>query len=153
MKITDAFLGEHGAFYAQIEHLERTVPAAASVPDVQGQAGVLAAALATHAGLEDELLFAALEPRLGAMQGPLAVMRAEHVEIERALARAQEARTLADAQQLVVYALQVARRHFAKEEQVLFPMAERALDADTLEMLGLQWAVARGVALAMPEGL
>lgn len=144
MKITEALLGEHGVFYALFDHLEQAVPAADSLALVQSQAALLTAALATHAGLEDELLFSALDPHLGQM-GPLAVMRMEHDEIENTLGQVQEARDLTQAQRLVLHAVRVAREHFAKEEQVLFPMAHQVLDERELTQLGAQWAERRGV--------
>lgn len=144
MKITEALLGEHGVFYAQFDHLEQAVPAASALELVQSQAALLTAALATHAGLENELLFSALDPHLGQM-GPLAVMRMEHDEIENTLGQVQEARDLAQAQHLVLHAMRVARDHFAKEEQVLFPMAHQVLDEERLAQLGTQWAERRGV--------
>ena len=144
MKIIEALLGEHGVFYAQFDHLEQAVPAAESLAKVQSQAAVLTAALATHAGLENELLFSTLDPHLGQM-GPLAVMRMEHDEIENTLGQVQEAQDLAQAQRLVLHAVRVARDHFAKEEQVLFPMAHQVLDENTLTQLGARWAERRHV--------
>ncbi len=144
MKITEALLGEHGVFYAQFDHLEQVVPAASTLELVQSQAALLTAALATHAGLENELLFSALDPHLGQM-GPLAVMRMEHDEIENTLGQVQEARDLTQAQRLVLHAVRVARDHFAKEEQVLFPMAHQVLDEEKLAQLGAQWAQQRSV--------
>jgi len=147
MRITDALLGEHGVFYAQFDHLEQAVPAAETLAQVKDQAALLAAALKPHANLENDLLFAALEPHLGPM-GPLAVMRMEHDEIEGTLARVQEVKDLAGAQDLALHAIQVARDHFAKEEQVLFPMAQQVLSAEALAQLGAQWAEQRQVRLA-----
>lgn len=146
MRITRALLGEHGVFYAQFDHLEQAVPAAETLAQVQSQAALLSAAIESHAQLEDELLFTTLEPHLGQM-GPLAVMRMEHDEIERTLARLPEVQALAEAQSLVLHAVQVAREHFAKEEQVLCPMAEQVLDANTLAQLGRLWAERRGVSV------
>ncbi len=147
MKITEAFLGEHGAFYAQFDHLEQAIPAAETLTQVQSLSALLTVALATHAHLEDELLFTALDPYLAQM-GPLSVMRMEHDEIEGILAHVQEIQDLAEAQRLVLNAVQVARNHFAKEEQVLFPMAQRTLSGEDLTRLGQQWAERRGVAIS-----
>jgi hemerythrin-like domain-containing protein len=80
--------------------------------------------------------------------GPLAVMRAEHDEIEGALDRLPKIQDLAEAQSLVLHVIQVAREHFAKEEQALYPIAEQVLDTDTLTRLGRQWAERRGVAIS-----
>ncbi len=140
MKIIEALLGEHGVFYAQFDHLEQAVPAAQTLAQVQAQVSLLAAGLATHAHLEDELLFAKLDPL-----GPVAVMRQEHDQIEGDLGQVQEAGDLAQAQRLVLHAIQVARDHFTKEEELLFPMAEQALGAETLTQLGSQWAKQRRV--------
>lgn len=144
MKITEVLLGEHGVFYAQFDHLEHTMPTAETLTVVQSQAALLTATLASHAHLEDELLFSALDPYLGSM-GPLAVMRMEHDQIERLLDQAQMAQELGQAQRLLLQAVQVARSHFAKEEQVLYPMAGQILDTDKLARLAVQWAGRRGV--------
>jgi hemerythrin-like domain-containing protein len=145
MKVTDALLGEHGVFYAQFDYLEKNVPQATDLALVKSQGVMLTAALATHAHLEDELLFIALEAHLDPQFGPLAVMRVEHNEIEGSLERLQEVQDLAEARDLLLYTIQTARAHFAKEEEVLFVMAQQMLDTRTLEQLGRKWAAARKV--------
>lgn len=147
MKITEALLGEHGVFYSQFDHLEQAVPAAETLAQVKSQAALLHAAIETHAHMEDELLFATLDPHLGET-GPLAVMRMEHDDIEGTLARLAEVQDLAEAQSLVQHAIQVAREHFAKEERVLFPMAEQILEPDALVQLGRKWAARRRATVA-----
>jgi len=146
MKLTDALLGEHGAFYALFDEIEALASLAETGTQVQSATAVLNALIKSHATLEDKLLFTALEPHLGSV-GPLGVMRAEHDEIEQALVRIEDAKTLEDAAELVGPALAVARNHFHKEEEVLFRMAERFLDAETLVRLGRSWASARGVSI------
>ncbi|MBV6504760.1 MAG: hypothetical protein ILNGONEN_00312 [Syntrophorhabdaceae bacterium] len=146
MKLTDALLGEHGVFYAQFDYLEQNVPYAQDLTLVKSQGAMLTAALATHAHLEDELLFIALAAHLDPQFGPLAVMRMEHDEIEGSLQRLQEVHDLAEAKNLLLHAMQTARAHFAKEEQVLFVMAQQMLDTRTQEQLGRKWAEARKVA-------
>lgn len=145
MQITDAFLGEHGVLYAHFDHLLETVPASADLPLVQSQATLLLTTLGSHAHLEDELLFSALDPFLGPM-GPLAVMRMEHDQIEGLLGKASQATDAGQARNLLLSAVQVARSHFAKEEQVLYPIARQVLDEGQLHELGAQWAARRGVA-------
>jgi hemerythrin-like domain-containing protein len=147
MKVTDALLGEHAVFYAQFDYLEKTIPPAKDMTLVKGQGAMLTAALATHAHLEDELLFIALESHLDPQFGPLAVMRMEHNEIEGSLGRLQEIQDLTEARNLLLHAIRTARAHFAKEEQVLFPMAAQMLEATALNQLGAKWAEARKVAV------
>ena len=146
MKITDALLGEHAVFYAQFDHLESAVPAADAADQVKAQGAMLAAALASHAQLEEELLFARLEPLIGHM-GPLTVMREEHEEIERSLESLPGAEDLGQAKSQLLGVIAAAREHFAKEEQVLFGMASQTLSPEILVSLGAQWAERRAVAV------
>jgi len=144
VRITDAFLGEHGLLYAQFDYLQQATPAAESLAVVHGHAATLNATLASHAHLEDELLFAALDARMGPV-GPVMVMRMEHDQIEALLEQIPAASDLRQAQGLLQQTLQLARVHFSKEEQVLFPMAQQVLDEETLTELAVRWAQRRGV--------
>lgn len=141
MKITDAFLGEHGVFYPQLAELERAESGSAGA--TRHQAQLLAAGLASHARIEEELLFVRLDEHLDPEAGPLAVMRLEHEEVEALLARLQEVGSPEEARSLAARLVAVAREHFAKEEQILFPMAEHLLGEEELLRLGREWAARR----------
>lgn len=145
MKVTDALLGEHAVMHAQFEFLEENLPSLNDLAQVKSLGAMLAAALASHAYLEDELLFLALEVHMNPASGPLAVMRMEHEEIESRLEGLQEVQDLAEAQNLLLHAIQIARAHFAREEQILYPVAAQMLHADTLELVGTKWAERRKV--------
>lgn len=147
MRVTDALLGEHAVFYALFDQVEAVASSAGAVTQVEAATAVLSVVVGSHAALEDELLFAALESRIG-KEGPLLVMRAEHEEMERALEKIEDARDLEQAAGYIHEALRVARDHFRKEEKVLFPMAEQMLDEPTLVRLGEIWADARHVTVA-----
>jgi hemerythrin-like domain-containing protein len=146
MHITDALLGEHGVIYALLDHLERLLPQVETLAEAHQAAGLLKAALGSHATLEDELLFPALEHHLGPM-GPLEVMRAEHEEIEDALGESVVATTPEVVVERLSYAMAVAREHFAKEERVLFQMARQMLGDSELTRLADRWADTRKVSL------
>lgn len=145
MKITDALCGEHAVLYALFDYLEQALknnPQMASA-----LSDMVTAAVVSHAHLEDELLFNALDPHLGGM-GPLQVMRLEHSEIEHLLeVLLPQTKDADDAARLMLQAIKIARLHFNKEEQVLFAMAQHALGSDGLAELGQQWAGRRGVIL------
>jgi iron-sulfur cluster repair protein YtfE (RIC family) len=147
VKITDVLLGEHGVFCAQFEHLENAIPECQSLGLVQAQGAMLTAALETHACMEDHLLFANLEPYPSLASHPLPVMRQEHEWIKGMLARVQEVRELDEAKDSLLGAVRVARQHFSKEEQILFPAAEQVLEAERLEELGEMWAQKRQVGM------
>jgi hemerythrin-like domain-containing protein len=147
MSIVALLLGEHAVLRAVCGCLEQAVAATESLAQIRMQAVLLAAPLDAHAHLEDALLFTELAPYLGEQAGPLAVLRREHDEIEAALASAQDAGEPRRAQEQLLNALERIRSHFDKEEQVLFPLAERLLDVDRLVTLGRQWAASRHIAL------
>ncbi|HMU60957.1 MAG TPA: hemerythrin domain-containing protein [Gemmatimonadales bacterium] len=144
MKITDALLGEHGAFYAQFDRLEETLPHTTSVGEVREQAALLAAALISHAQLEDTLLFERMRSA-GGDEGLLSTMEAEHTEIAGLLTRAQGSQDVSAARDDLLEAVTLARDHFAKEEQVAFPMAESIIGAAGLTALGARWSARREV--------
>jgi iron-sulfur cluster repair protein YtfE (RIC family) len=146
MKLTDALLGEHAAYYGLFDEIEAMAAVEGGLPQIQSATNVLNALVMAHARLEDELLFQALDAHLGP-DGPLAVMRAEHDEIERLLENIEDAEDANQAAEWIRQALRVARDHFRKEEVVLFPLAQRVLDDETLTRLGKAWAEARNVVL------
>jgi len=148
MLITDALLGEHGVFQLLFQDLERALPTTESAAALTNRAAPLAFSLEAHASIEDELLFTALEPHLGAQSGPLAVMRMEHDQIVTLLGRIASAASLEEGRAFVAQMLQVTRSHFQKEEQVLFRMARQFLGEETLSALGAQWAERRKIYLA-----
>jgi hemerythrin-like domain-containing protein len=147
VNLTDALLGEHGVFYALFDQIEAVTATATSVVQIQQATVALSAVVLSHAKLEEELLFPALETHLGTT-GPLAVMRTEHDEIEHALRQIGEARNLDDGADSVARALGILRDHFQKEEEVLFSIARQTLDEETQIRLGKAWAEARRVTIA-----
>lgn len=144
MKVTEALLGEHGVFYVQFDHLEQTLPAVASMDWIKAQAVLIQSAISTHAQLEDELLFSAIDQHLGP-GGPVAVMRMEHEEIESTLNAIPEIQNIETISSRMLHAIQVARQHFMKEEQILFPLADQVLGSEQLHDLGERWAERRRV--------
>lgn len=146
MKLTHALLGEHAIFYALFDHVERQLDGSAELAALQASGTALAEALISHAKLEDELLFPALDGS-PAGDGPVPVMRAEHAEIDSLCADLPRATDAEDAAALLGEVIGLAREHFAKEEQVLFPMVERFVADDELERLTNSWARLRGVTL------
>lgn len=138
LTITAALVGEHGVIYPLLTHLEEA--SSGTAEETRAAAAMLAAGLTTHAQIEDELCFVPLEAHLGPGGGPLAVMRMEHQEVEGTLARLQQVTDAEEARALAAHLVRTARDHFAKEEQVLFPMAEQLLTGDELRRLGEDWA-------------
>ena len=139
MKITDAFIAEHAVLYAQLDHLEEVIPAAKTAGEIKAMAGLLEAALRTHAQLEDELLFNGLEPGLDQM-GKLEKIQHEHDAICKGLELVRIARTKPDAQRRLLNVVHLTRKEFDLEDRVIFKLAEEILREETLLKLGKAWA-------------
>ncbi|NUQ86407.1 MAG: hemerythrin domain-containing protein [Anaerolineales bacterium] len=143
MLITDALLGEHGVFHLMIGYIEQALPSFDDVSNLQNRIALFAFALESHARLEDELLFVALEPHLGTQSGPLVVMRMEHSQITDLLGQIESAASVEAGRALAAQMIVVVRSHFQKEEQVLFRMARQFWGEEELSALGAQWAQRR----------
>jgi hemerythrin-like domain-containing protein len=85
-----------------------------------------------HFSREEEVLFPAFEAATGMTSGPTAVMRMEHRQIEQLMASLQEALDRRDRDEYLGVSetlLMLMQQHNAKEENILYPMADRSLAA------------------------
>jgi hemerythrin-like domain-containing protein len=140
IKITDALVGEHGPLYAQLDRLATVTDG--SVDAIQSCAQLLAAGLASHARLEDELLFAALEQRTG-RDSLLEDMYEDHEQVDALLSELARVDDPEQARSLAARLVALARNHFAKEEKAVFPLAEQVLGDAELVRLGEDWEYRR----------
>jgi len=138
MKITDVLRAEHAVFHNLFDHIEASVPKLKTLGEVKALAAVVDKVHAPHSKLEDDLFIEPLEPYFDQM-GQRETFHAEHEHIEATLIRVQKARTLKDAKKILLQAIAASRKHFDKEERIVFPLAERILKAKTLTDLGAQW--------------
>ena len=143
MKITDAFIAEHEEISAQFDHLEATIPSEVkTLAEVKTPGAKLAAVLAQHAKLEDDLLFAAIEAQMDSDESVRKV-RDDHSRIEAlmqdVLALLDTIQRMGHARRTLLQAIKVARAHFNREEKETFPLAEEILGEEKLLELGEQW--------------
>jgi hemerythrin-like domain-containing protein len=146
MKLTDALLGEHAVIYELFDYLRDTILQSDDIRDLHGAVAVVERLLGSHARVEEDLLFPRIESHIG-REGPLAMMRAEHREIDDLLESAKGETDTAALKTTIGELLDLAHEHFQKEEVVLFPMARQCLDEATLTELGERWAASRKVTL------
>jgi hemerythrin-like domain-containing protein len=146
MKITDAFLGEHGVFYAQFDLLEQSLKEGEPLDQIKSKTAMLAVGLISHAHLENELLFNALD-KTPAGSGPVPIMRREHEVIDHALSGVQQMDDAVQVHKLIKSTLELARQHFSKEEKILFPLANQMLPEESLIQFGNLWGKRRSVTL------
>ena len=138
MKITDVLRAEHAVVHNLFDHLETTVPRVRTLAEVKGLATLVEKLHGPHSKTEDDLFIEPLEPYFDQM-GQQETFHAEHEHIEATLAKVQKAWTLKDAKKILLNAIAASRKHFDKEERVVFPLAERVPKAKTLSDLGVQW--------------
>lgn len=98
-------------------------------------------AMESHFRFEEEVLFPSLEGRLPMAAGPTGVMRMEHAQMRRMLeelAAAVASRSADDCLGILETLHLVIQQHNAKEEGILYPMADRALSPEAPGLLA-QW--------------
>ena len=146
MKITQALLAEHVVFHNLFDCLEQTVPKLEMVAEVKVLAALLESMLKLHSQVEDDLLIQPLEPSFCQL-GHHENFHDEHDEIEDHLEQVRAARTLAKSKRELLRAVALSRRHFDKEERIVFPLAERQLSAESQKRLGQLWTEQRNLAV------
>ena len=138
MKITEALFAEHQVFHNLFDHLENAVPQLKSLAEIKALAALLEAMLSAHSLTEDELFIGPLEHCLEQI-GQSETFHQEHQEIDGHLRLAQAGTRPVQARQLLLAAVLSSRKHFDKEERIVFPLAERVLKSKTLTGLGESW--------------
>ena len=139
MKITEALLAEHLVFHNLFDHIEKVLPELQTLAEVKSLAALMEAMLAAHSRTEDELLLSPLEHCFEQI-GQSEILRQEHEEIDENLLLVQSAKNVRKARELLLGAVIASRKHFDKEERLVFPMADRVLKTETLDELGETWS-------------
>jgi hemerythrin-like domain-containing protein len=91
--------------------------------------------LERHFTAEEEILFPAFERATGMHEGPTQMMRYEHSQVRNMFAQMVAAAVAEDGDEFAGAAetlLVLVQQHNAKEENILYPMCDSALDADTV---------------------
>ena len=138
MKITDALLAEHVVFHNIFDHIEHVLPKLETLAEVKGWAGLMEGLLLAHGKTEEDLVFAPLNHYLEQL-GQRDSFEHEHQEIDNSLLRVRTAKRLPEARRLLSVAVLASRRHFDREERIVFPLAEKVMKGETLKELGKSW--------------
>jgi len=138
MKITDVLRAEHAVFHNLFDHIETVLPRTRTLAEVKSLATVVETLLAPHAKTEDDLFMEPLEHCFDQI-GQQETFHDEHEQIDAELAKVHKAREVKTAKKILLGAVTASRKHFDKEERIVFPLAERILKAKTLSELGEQW--------------
>ena len=146
MKITDILCAEHTVFHHLFDHIERTAPQLKTLAEVKSLALLLDKVMSPHSHTEDELFIEPLEHCFDQI-GHKETFHHEHELIEEMFSSIQKAGSLEAARKLLLDVIAASRKHFEKEERIVFPMAERILKVKTLSNLGHEWLKRREGAL------
>lgn len=99
------------------------------------------AGMRRHFAMEEEILFPAFDARSGmGGRGPTAMMKIEHQQMRGLLDQIAESIESGDAQEALDIGdtlLMLVQQHNAKEESMLYPMAENMLAGEWAEMVAL----------------
>jgi hemerythrin-like domain-containing protein len=138
MKITEALFAEHLVFHNMFDHIEAAAPGLKTLAEVKALASLMEQLLKQHSDTEDDLFIGPLEHCFEQL-GQRDAFLEEHQEIDVSLKHVQETKDFKKARQLLLSAVSYSRKHFDKEERIVFPLAERVLKNKTLTTLGHSW--------------
>ena len=138
MKITEALFAEHLVFHSMFDQLESQVPRVRTLAEIKILAALLERLLKAHSDTEDELFLGPLEHCFEQI-GQRDAFLEEHQEVCESLQAVQKTAQVKRAKSLLLAAVAHSRRHFDREERIVFPMAERVLKHTTLTELGRDW--------------
>jgi hemerythrin-like domain-containing protein len=128
--VTEHLRADHRRLDAIVDNVERSVRDG-SMGEASARFEEFAVGLTWHIDVEERFLFPAFEEATGVCRGPTVVMRAEHHEIRRLLGEITSALTVGAAARahVALGALaSVLGPHNLKEELVLYPTTDKALD-------------------------
>ena len=138
--IITALEAEHAALRALFDRIERALPGLEQAAAVQQCARQVESLLCRHAAMEDDLMLLVWEAQPERWRAGHRFQR-EHREIDARLVEAQQTNRVAAARRLLREALAASRRHFEREERLLFPQVAQVVASSTLERLGAIWSL------------
>ncbi len=144
MKITEALLAEHVVFHNLFDYAERIVPDLKTLAEVCALSSLIQTMLRIHTKVEDHLLIDPLDAAFAQM-GQADNFHEEHEQIEQGLESVTHARRIRQAKDRLMQTVVLCRKHFDKEERIVFPMAEKQMSAKSLLLLGKRWEEQRTV--------
>jgi hemerythrin-like domain-containing protein len=144
MKITDALFAEHVVFHNMFDHVEAVAPRLKTLAEIKCLAAMVEILLRGHSKTEDHLFIGPLEHCFEQI-GQRETFHEEHEQIESDLELIQNAKRVGPARSLLLSVVVACRKHFDKEERIVFPMAEQVLTGKTLNELGQTWKEQRQV--------
>jgi hemerythrin-like domain-containing protein len=134
MKITESLEVEHELLRNMIEVMSQWLTESVAPDKLRERAVMLEVAIDDHAAREEAQLFAPLSACSNSARELVNLMEMVHVEVRDLFD--QVANPTRDPKEQLWTILMLTTEHFTKEETGVFPMAERLLGAELLEIQG-----------------
>ena len=138
ISIIGALVAEHRMFCAVFDQIGKALPAADNVAEIKRVTRLVEGLLLTHGKTEDDLMLL-LAKHLPPEKGSHSRLQKEHIEVDARLRRVYLTDKAEVARNLLKAAMAASRRHFDREERLVFPMLQRSLDPAILSRLGTMW--------------
>ncbi len=131
-RLTAPLAAHHKACDEAFADLEEAV-AKGDWSRADGLCASFSTALLAHFGVEEDSLFPAFERRTGMAGGPTRIMRLEHMQMRALVEELAEALRVRDDDEflgVVQTLLVLMQQHNLKEENILYPMCDDAMEPD-----------------------
>jgi hemerythrin-like domain-containing protein len=138
MTIIDTLIVEHSVFGRIFDLVGQRLEQADTLGEVAFLGALVEGLLADHGAREENLAYAALDQLL-AERGELEGLYQDHEEIDGRLTALKTARTVPEARELLKAAIAASRKHFQREELLIFPKLKEAFGGESLAMLNDAW--------------
>ena len=138
MTILEGLTAEHRVFLMVFDQIERDLPGVKTTAELRLVCRILYALLHNHGEAENDLAYIALDHILKEHDQQTRLYH-DHQEIDGLLRDVEELTDLTQARDRLKTALNACRTHFKEEECNVFPLIEKALQPETLEILGRSW--------------
>jgi hemerythrin-like domain-containing protein len=143
MTILEGLVAEHRVFLSVFNEIESALPHTKSASEVALLCRVLQRLIHDHGETENDLAYIALDHILKE-RGQHNRLFHDHQEVDSLLKQVATIPNLLEARSQLQVALNACRRHFHEEETVVFPLIAKALQPETLQILGRSWKPAPG---------
>jgi len=141
---------EHRVFLTVFDQIKSRLSALETLAEAKFLADLMKSLLENHGQREENLSYTALDHML-AERGQLDCLYEDHEEIDGRLAQIKATQDLKEARRLLTAAITAARKHFQREERIIFPLIERTLQKNTLKELGNAWIHPERIRLKAPR--
>ena len=138
MTIIDGLVAEHRVFLMLFDQVEQALPGINTVEEIGLLCRLLEAPLHDRGGAETDLAYIALDHILH-QKNHLTRLHHDHQEIDVLLKKVEGIKDLPKARTQLKVALDACRAHFSEEERNVFPLIEKTLQPETLQILGKVW--------------